>query len=151
MRVVIQRVKEASVTIGGEMVSSIGEGLMVLVGIEEADGDEDIEWLCRKIVNMRLFNDDDGVMNLPVTSLDNGGILVVSQFTLMASTKKGNRPSYIRAARPEISIPLYERFISLLSQIYGKTVQTGRFGADMQVALVNDGPVTIIIDSKERQ
>lgn len=151
MRVVIQRVKEASVTIGGEMVSSIGEGLMVLVGIEEADGDEDIEWLCRKIVNMRLFNDDDGVMNLPVTSLDNGGILVVSQFTLMASTKKGNRPSYIRAASPEISIPLYERFVSLLSQIYGKTVQTGRFGADMQVALVNDGPVTIIIDSKERQ
>lgn len=151
MRVVIQRVKEASVTIGGEMVSSIGEGLMVLVGIEEADGDEDIEWLCRKIVNMRLFNDDDGVMNLPVTSLDNGGILVVSQFTLMASTKKGNRPSYIRAARPEISIPLYERFVNLLSQIYGKTVQTGRFGADMQVALVNDGPVTIIIDSKERQ
>lgn len=151
MRVVIQRVKEASVTIGGEMVSSIGEGLMVLVGIEEADGDEDIEWLCRKIVNIRLFNDDDGVMNLPVTSLDNGGILVVSQFTLMASTKKGNRPSYIRAARPEISIPLYERFVSLLSQIYGKTVQTGRFGADMQVALVNDGPVTIIIDSKERQ
>lgn len=151
MRVVIQRVKEASVTIDGEMVSSIGEGLMVLVGIEEADGDEDIEWLCRKIVNMRLFNDDDGVMNLPVTSLDNGGILVVSQFTLMASTKKGNRPSYIRAARPEISIPLYERFVSLLSQIYGKTVQTGRFGADMQVALVNDGPVTIIIDSKERQ
>ena len=151
MRVVIQRVKEASVTIGGEMVSSIGEGLMVLVGIEEADGDEDIEWLCRKIVNMRLFNDDDGVMNLPVTSLDNGGILVVSQFTLMASTKKGNRPSYIRAARPEISIPLYERFVSLLSQIYGKTVQTGRFGADMQVALVNDGPVTIMIDSKERQ
>lgn len=124
---------------------------MVLVGIEEADGDEDIEWLCRKIVYMRLFNDDDGVMNLPVTSLDNGGILVVSQFTLMASTKKGNRPSYIRAARPEISIPLYERFVSLLSQIYGKTVQTGRFGADMQVALVNDGPVTIIIDSKERQ
>lgn len=151
MRVVIQRVKEASVTIGGELVSSIGEGLMVLVGIEEADGDEDIEWLCRKIVNMRLFNDDDGVMNLPVTSLDNGGILVVSQFTLMASTKKGNRPSYIRAASPEISIPLYERFVSLLSQIYGKTVQTGRFGADMQVALVNDGPVTIIIDSKERQ
>lgn len=151
MRVVIQRVKEASVTIGGEMVSSIGEGLMVLVGIEEADGDEDIEWLCRKIVKMRLFSDDDGVMNLPVTSLDNGGILVVSQFTLMASTKKGNRPSYIRAARPEISIPLYERFVSLLSQIYGKTVQTGRFGADMQVALVNDGPVTIIIDSKERQ
>ena len=146
MRVVIQRVKEASVTIGGEMDSSIGEGLMVLVGIEEADGDEDIEWLCRKIVNMRLFNDDDGVMNLPVTSLDNGGILVVSQFTLMASTKKGNRPSYIRAARPEISIPLYERFVSLLSQIYGKTVQTGRFGADMKVHLTNDGPFTIMLD-----
>lgn len=151
MRVVIQRVKNASVTIGGEMVSSIGEGLMLLVGIEESDGDEDIEWLCQKIVKMRLFNDEEGVMNLPVTSLNEGGILVVSQFTLMASTKKGNRPSYIRAARPEISIPLYERFVARLSQEYGKSVQTGRFGADMQVALVNDGPVTIIIDSKERQ
>ena len=124
---------------------------MLLVGIEEADGDEDIEWLCRKIVNMRLFDDGDGVMNLPVTSLNEGGILIVSQFTLMASTKKGNRPSYIRAARPEISIPLYERFVARLSQEYGKSVQTGRFGADMQVALINDGPVTIIIDSKERQ
>lgn len=151
MRVVIQRVKNASVTIGGEMVSSIGEGLMLLVGIEESDGDEDIEWLCQKIVKMRLFNDEEGVMNLPVTSLSDGGMLVVSQFTLMASTKKGNRPSYIRAARPEISIPLYERFVARLSQEYGKSVQTGRFGADMQVALVNDGPVTIIIDSKERQ
>lgn len=151
MRVVIQRVKEASVTIDGEQVSSIRAGLMLLVGIEEADGDEDIEWLCRKIVNMRLFNDGDGVMNLPVTSLNGGGILVVSQFTLMANTKKGNRPSYIRAARPEISIPLYERFVSHLSETYGKPVQTGRFGADMQVALINDGPVTIIIDSKERQ
>ena len=124
---------------------------MLLVGIEEADGDEDIEWLCRKIVNMRLFDDSDGVMNLPVTSLNEGGILVVSQFTLMASTKKGNRPSYIRAARPEISIPLYEKFVARLSQEYGKPVQTGCFGADMQVSLVNDGPVTIIIDSKERQ
>jgi D-tyrosyl-tRNA(Tyr) deacylase len=151
MRVVIQRVKNASVTIGGKMVSSIGEGLMLLVGIEESDGDEDIEWLCQKIVKMRLFNDEEGVMNLPVTSLNEGGILVVSQFTLMASTKKGNRPSYIRAARPEISIPLYERFVARLSQEYGKSVQTGRFGADMQVALINDGPVTIIIDSKERQ
>lgn len=151
MRVVIQRVKNASVTIGGEMVSSIGEGLMLLVGIEESDGDEDIEWLCQKIVKMRLFNDEEGVMNLPVTSLSDGGMLVVSQFTLMASTKKGNRPSYIRAARPEISEPLYERFVARLSQEYGHTVQTGRFGADMQVALVNDGPVTIIIDSKERQ
>lgn len=151
MRVVIQRVKNASVTIGGEMVSSIGEGLMLLVGIEESDGDEDIEWLCQKIVKMRLFNDEEGVMNLPVTSLSDGGMLVVSQFTLMASTKKGNRPSYIRAARPEISIPLYERFVARLSQEYGKSVQTGRFGADMQVALINDGPVTIIIDSKERQ
>lgn len=151
MRVVIQRVKNASVTIGGKMVSSIGEGLMLLVGIEESDGDEDIEWLCQKIVKMRLFNDEEGVMNLPVTSLNEGGILVVSQFTLMASTKKGNRPSYIRAARPEISIPLYERFVARLSQEYGQPVQTGRFGADMQVALVNDGPVTIIIDSKERQ
>ena len=151
MRVVIQRVKNASVTIGGKMVSSIGEGLMLLVGIEESDGDEDIEWLCQKIVKMRLFNDEEGVMNLPVTSLNEGGILVVSQFTLMASTKKGNRPSYIRAARPEISEPLYERFVARLSQEYGHPVQTGRFGADMQVALVNDGPVTIIIDSKERQ
>ena len=151
MRVVIQRVKNASVTIGGKMVSSIGEGLMLLVGIEESDGDEDIEWLCQKIVKMRLFNDEEGVMNLPVTSLSDGGMLVVSQFTLMASTKKGNRPSYIRAARPDISEPLYERFVARLSQEYGHTVQTGRFGADMQVALVNDGPVTIIIDSKERQ
>ena len=151
MRVVIQRVKNASVTIGGKMVSSIGEGLMLLVGIEESDGDEDIEWLCQKIVKMRLFNDEEGVMNLPVTSLSDGGMLVVSQFTLMASTKKGNRPSYIRAARPEISEPLYERFVARLSQEYGHPVQTGRFGADMQVALVNDGPVTIIIDSKERQ
>ncbi len=151
MRVVIQRVKNASVTIGGEMVSSIGEGLMLLVGIEESDGDEDIEWLCQKIVKMRLFNDEEGVMNLPVTSLSDGGMLVVSQFTLMASTKKGNRPSYIRAARPDISEPLYERFVARLSQEYGHPVQTGRFGADMQVALVNDGPVTIIIDSKERQ
>ena len=151
MRVVIQRVKNASVTIGGEMVSSIGEGLMLLVGIEESDGDEDIEWLCQKIVKMRLFNDEEVVMNLPVTSLSDGGMLVVSQFTLMASTKKGNRPSYIRAARPDISEPLYERFVARLSQEYGHTVQTGRFGADMQVALVNDGPVTIIIDSKERQ
>lgn len=151
MRVVIQRVKNASVIIGGERVSSIGEGLMLLVGIEESDGDEDIEWLCQKIVKMRLFNDEEGVMNLPVTSLSDGSMLVVSQFTLMASTKKGNRPSYIRAARPEISEPLYERFVARLSQEYGHPVQTGRFGADMQVALVNDGPVTIIIDSKERQ
>ena len=124
---------------------------MLLVGIEESDGDEDIEWLCQKIVKMRLFNDEEGVMNLPVTSLSNGGMLVVSQFTLMASTKKGNRPSYIRAARPDISEPLYERFVAHLSQEYGHPVQTGRFGADMQVALVNDGQVTIIIDSKERQ
>lgn len=151
MRVVIQRVKNASVTIAGEQVGAIGQGLMLLVGIEETDGDEDIEWLCRKVVNMRLFDDADGVMNLPVTSLEDGGMLVVSQFTLMASTKKGNRPSYIRAARPEVSEPLYERFVARLSQEYGKPVQTGRFGADMQVALVNDGPVTIIIDSKERQ
>ena len=151
MRVVIQRVKSASVSIDGDVVGTIGQGLMLLVGIEESDGDEDIEWLCRKVVNMRLFNDEEGVMNLPVTSLDTGGILVVSQFTLMASTKKGNRPSYIRAARPDISIPLYERFVAKLSQEYGRAVQTGRFGADMQVSLVNDGPVTIIIDSKERQ
>ena len=151
MRVVIQRVKSASVTIAGETVGAIGQGLMVLVGIEDADGDEDIEWLCQKIVKMRIFNDSEEVMNLPVESLDEGGILVVSQFTLMASTKKGNRPSYIRAARPEVAIPLYEKFVKRLGELFGHPIQTGRFGADMQVALVNDGPVTIIMDSKERQ
>lgn len=151
MRAVIQRVKQASVSIDGQTVGSIGQGLLVLVGIEDADGDTDIEWLAQKIVKMRLFDDSDGVMNLSVESVEGAGILVVSQFTLMASTRKGNRPSYIRAARPEVSIPLYEGFVARLGQLHGQPIPTGRFGADMQVALVNDGPVTIIIDSKERQ
>ena len=151
MRLVIQRCTQASVAIGGAVVSSIGEGLMILVGIEDADTDEDIDWLCRKVVAMRIFDDAEGVMNLPVTDVPDSGILVVSQFTLMASTRKGNRPSYIHASRPEVAIPLYERFVAHLSALFGKPVQTGRFGADMQVALVNDGPVTIIMDSHLRE
>ena len=137
--------------IDNQIVGAINQGLLVLVGIEDADSDDDIEWLCQKIVKMRLFNDSEGVMNLPVETLPDGGILVVSQFTLMASTKKGNRPSYIRAARPEVAIPLYEKFVQRLGQLFGRPIQTGRFGADMQVSLINDGPVTIIVDSKERQ
>lgn len=150
MRVVIQRTTHASVTIGGQLKSAIGPGMLILVGIEDADGPEDIDWLCRKIVNLRIFDDDEGVMNRSV--LETGGdILVVSQFTLHASTKKGNRPSYIRAARPEISIPLYEQFCKALSQALGKSVETGQFGADMQVELLNDGPVTICMDTKNKE
>ena len=150
MRVVIQRTTHASVTIGGQLKSAIGPGMLILVGIEDADGPEDIDWLCRKIVNLRIFDDDEGVMNRSV--LETGGdILVVSQFTLHASTKKGNRPSYIRAARPEISIPLYEQFCEALSQTLGKSVKTGQFGADMQVELLNDGPVTICMDTKNKE
>lgn len=150
MRVVIQRTTYASVTIGGQLKSAIGPGMLILVGIEDADGPEDIDWLCRKIVNLRIFDDDEGVMNRSV--LETGGdILVVSQFTLHASTKKGNRPSYIRAARPEISIPLYEQFCEALSQALGKSVETGQFGADMQVELLNDGPVTICMDTKNKE
>ena len=150
MRVVIQRTTHASVTIGGQLKSAIGPGMLILVGIEETDGPEDIDWLCRKIVNLRIFDDDEGVMNRSV--LETGGdILVVSQFTLHASTKKGNRPSYIRAARPEISIPLYEQFCEALSQTLGKSVETGQFGADMQVELLNDGPVTICMDTKNKE
>lgn len=150
MRVVIQRTAHASVTINGHCKASIGRGLLVLVGIEEADGQEDIDWLCKKIVNLRIFDDENGVMNRSV--LDMGGdILVVSQFTLHASTKKGNRPSYIRAARHEISIPLYERFCKDLSAALGKEVGTGEFGADMKVELLNDGPVTICIDTKNKE
>lgn len=150
MRVVIQRTTHASVTIGGQLKSAIGPGMLILVGIEDADGPEDIDWLCRKIVNLRIFDDDEGVMNRSV--LETGGdILVVSQFTLHASTKKGNRPSYIRAARPEISIPLYEQFCEALSQTLGKSVETGQFGADMQVELLNDGPVTICMDTKNKE
>ncbi len=150
MRVVIQRTTHASVTIGGQLKSAIGPGMLILVGIEDADGPEDIDWLCRTIVNLRIFDDDEGVMNRSV--LETGGdILVESQFTLHASTKKGNRPSYIRAARPEISIPLYEQFCEALSQALGKSVETGQFGADMQVELLNDGPVTICMDTKNKE
>lgn len=141
----------ASVSISGQEKSQIEQGLLILLGIEDADTDEDVEWLCRKVVALRIFNDADGVMNLPITEFPNAGILLVSQFTLMASTKKGNRPSYIRASRPEFAIPMYERFIVRLQQELGKPVQTGLFGADMQVALVNDGPVTILMDSKNRE
>ena len=147
MRIVIQRVKEASVTIGGTLKSSIGQGMMILVGI----CDEDIDYLCRKVVQMRIFDDSEGVMNLPITDIADSGILVVSQFTLMASTKKGNRPSYIHASRPEVAIPMYEKFIAKLQDLFGKEIKTGEFGADMQVALVNDGPVTIIMDSHQRE
>ena len=150
MRAVIQRVSSASVVIAGQTRSSIHTGFLILLGIEEADTGEDIEWLSGKIARLRVFNDDQGVMNRSV--LDAGGqVIVVSQFTLHASTKKGNRPSYIRAARPETAIPLYEQFVQKLSSDLGQPVQTGDFGADMKVNLVNDGPVTILIDSKTRE
>lgn len=150
MRAVIQRVSQASVTAGTEITGRIGKGLLVFLGIEEFDDSTDIDWLCSKIVNLRIFNDGMGVMNQSV--LDAGGeILTVSQFTLHASTKKGNRPSYMRAARPETAIPLYDRFILHLTALSGKRVQTGIFGAMMQVGLVNDGPVTIIMDSRNRE
>ena len=150
MRVLIQRVTQASVAIAGKTTASIGAGMLILVGIEEADGAEDIEWLTGKIVNLHIFDDEQGVMNRSVT--DTGGdILVVSQFTLYASVKKGNRPSYIRAAKPDISVPLYEQFCRELELKLGKRIPTGTFGADMQVSLVNNGPVTIWIDSKTRE
>lgn len=150
MRVVIQRVSHASVTIEGKIKGSIKEGLMILVGIEDADNEEDIDWLCKKIVNLRIFDDDNGVMNRSI--LESGGnILVISQFTLHASTKKGNRPSYIRAAKPEIAVPIYNRFCNELSIALGKTVETGEFGADMQVELLNNGPVTICMDTKNKE
>ena len=150
MRLVIQRVLEASVTINGEIFSCIGNGLMILVGIEEADNDSDVEWLTSKVVKLRIFDDENGVMNRSVLDVD-GEILAVSQFTLHALTEKGNRPSYIRAAKPDISLPLYEKFCNVLQQKLGKTVKTGVFGADMKVALINNGPVTILIDSKRRE
>ena len=150
MRAVIQRVSEASVNISGEVISSIGNGLLVLLGIEEADNDKDIEWLCGKITRLRIFPDENDVMNLSVMDVK-GEILLVSQFTLHASTKKGNRPSYIKAAKPEVAIPLYEKFIRQIEKETGKKIFTGEFGADMKVALVNDGPVTIIIDSKNSE
>ena len=149
MRAVIQRVSEASVTIGGTIVSEIKEGLLILLGIEPSDTEMDIEWLSKKIAGLRIFNDHNGVMNRSLLD-ENGDAIVVSQFTLHANTKKGNRPSYIKAAKPEIAIPLYEIFVSQLEKQLGKKIGTGEFGADMQVSLVNDGPVTILIDSKKR-
>jgi len=150
MRVVIQRVSRASVTIEGKVKSRIGKGLLILLGIENVDIQEDIDWLAGKISKLRIFDDDDGVMNLPVTDI-NGEIIVVSQFTVHASTRKGNRPSYIKAARPDFAIPMYEKFIAKLEEETGKAVQTGEFGAMMDVELVNDGPVTIIIDTKNKE
>ena len=150
MRVVLQRVSRASVTIEGEVTADIKTGLLILVGVEDADNQEDIDWLTAKIVKLRIFGDSDGLMNLSVQDI-NGDIIVVSQFTLHAATKKGNRPSYIKAARPEVAIPLYETFVNKLQTELGRVVQTGRFGADMKVELVNDGPVTICIDSKNRE
>jgi D-tyrosyl-tRNA(Tyr) deacylase len=150
MRAVIQRVSSASVTVAGRVTGLIQTGLLVLLAVEEADSAEDIEWLCGKIVRLRIFNDDNGLMNRAVQDLT-GDILVVSQFTLFASTKKGNRPSYTRSARPEIAVPLYQQFITRLAQDLSRPVQTGEFGAQMDVSLVNDGPVTIIIDSKSRE
>lgn len=150
MRIVIQRVSEASVTIKGVKKSEIGLGLLILVGIENEDTKEDIDWLCGKVSKLRIFNDENGVMNKSVVDSD-GEIIVVSQFTLHASTKKGNRPSYIKAARPDFAIPMYEQFVETLTQITDKPVQTGEFGADMKVRLLNDGPVTILIDSKNKE
>ena len=150
MKLVLQRVSSASVTIKSKIVAKIQTGLLVLVGIEDADNQEDIDWLCQKIANLRIFGDENGVMNLSVEEV-NGDVLVVSQFTLHAATKKGNRPSYIKAARPEVAIPMYEKFVSSLETKLSKKVATGIFGADMKVALLNDGPVTIIIDSKNKE
>lgn len=151
MRIVVQRVLQAAVDIAGQRKSEIGQGLLILVGICDEDTDEDIEYLCQKVVKLRIFDDSEGVMNLPVTEVAGSGILVVSQFTLMASTKKGNRPSYIHASRPDFAIPMYEKFVAKLQDLFGKEIQTGTFGADMQVSLVNDGPVTIIMDSQLRE
>ena len=150
MRVVIQKVTEASVSIENQTVASINKGLLVLVGIEDGDTNEDIAWLSSKIVNLRVFDDDNGVMNLSVKEVK-GEVLIVSQFTLHASTKKGNRPSYIKAARPEVAIPIYEAFIKQVETLLGKRVSTGQFGAMMQVSLCNDGPVTILIDTKNKE
>lgn len=150
MKAVIQRVSEASVTIEGKKVADIQKGLLVLIGIEDASTTEDIQWLTSKIANLRIFGDENGVMNLSVKDID-GEIIVVSQFTLHASTKKGNRPSYIKASKPDVAIPLYESFVKQMETELGKKVQTGEFGADMKVALINDGPVTIIIDTKNKE
>ncbi|NDI97738.1 D-tyrosyl-tRNA(Tyr) deacylase [Flavobacterium sp. LaA7.5] len=150
MRVVLQRVSEASVTVAGSKVAVIDKGLLILLGIEDTDTEEDSMWLTGKINKLRIFGDENGVMNRSIQDIG-GNIIVVSQFTLHAATKRGNRPSYIKAAKPEVAIPLYENFITVLEKNLGKKVQTGQFGADMKVALVNDGPVTILIDSKNRE
>lgn len=150
MRAVIQRVSEAKVEVAGECLGAIGHGLLILLGIEDCDENEDLDWLVSKISQMRIFSDDEGKMNRHVIDIG-GSVLVISQFTLHASTKKGNRPSFLRAARPEKAEPMYQKFCSTLSQALGKQVAQGRFGADMQVSLVNDGPVTIVIDSRDRQ
>ena len=150
MRAVLQRVKRASVTVEGNITGAIEEGLLVLLGIEEADTLEDMNWLSGKLVNLRIFNDEQGVMNRSLLEIG-GGLLLVSQFTLFASTKKGNRPSYSRAAPPAIAVPIYEKMIELLSAELGKPIQTGVFGADMKVELLNDGPVTIVIDTKNKE
>jgi D-tyrosyl-tRNA(Tyr) deacylase len=150
MKSVIQRVSKASVTIEGKKVANIQQGLLVLLGIEDADMQEDISWLSKKIANLRIFNDEAGVMNRSLLDVD-GEAIVVSQFTLHASTKKGNRPSYIKASKPDIAIPMYEKFVDQLQQDIGKKVQTGEFGADMKVELLNDGPVTIVIDTKDKK
>lgn len=150
MRVVLQRVKEASVTVEGKVISKIEHGYLILLGIEAEDTQEDINWLARKTINLRVFSDENDAMNKSVVEVG-GDIIVVSQFTLHASTKKGNRPSFIKAARPEIAIPLYEKFVASLENELGKKIQTGKFGAMMDVSLINDGPVTILIDSKQRE
>lgn len=150
MKAVIQRVSEASVTIDGKVKSAIENGLLILLGCANEDTTEDITWLCRKTVNMRIFNDEKDVMNKSILDI-NGEILVISQFTLMASTKKGNRPSYIKAAKPDVAVPLYENFVKELEKQLGKPVGTGEFGADMKVKLLNDGPVTIILDTKNKE
>ena len=150
MRTVIQRVQSASVTIDGEIKSAIGNGLLIFLGIEDKDSEADIEWLVKKIVNLRIFDDENGVMNRSIIDV-NGEALVVSQFTLHASTKKGNRPSYIKASKPEKAIPLYNEFCDEMSLALGKTIGTGQFGADMKVGILNDGPVTILIDSQNKE
>ncbi len=150
MRLVIQRVTHASVTIEGALKSKIGSGLLILVGIEDADSDTDINWLAQKVVNLRIFDDENGVMNRSVIDIE-GEILIVSQFTLHAMTAKGNRPSYIRASKPDFAIPMYEKFCAKVTELLGKEVGTGEFGADMKVELLNDGPVTILIDSQRRE
>ena len=150
MRAVIQRVKSASVTIERQIVGKIATGLLILLGVEDSDGVDDVQWLCAKIARLRIFDDDDGMMNKSIVEVD-GEMLVVSQFTLFASTKKGNRPSYIRASKPDFAVPMYEQFVAVLESEIGKKVETGQFGAMMDVELINDGPVTIIIDTKSKE